>query len=428
MNNFTEHINDNGKVLIWKPENEYNSSQILGMDLDWTLIKPVEGKVHSKHKDDWEFIPSTDSDNDILTNKLSQYKKYKYVIFTNQGGLLKGNVGLNLDEFKHKWLKIYEELKAYGFESVYMLAALYDDYFRKPCIGMWDYMENELNGKVKVDRSKSLYVGDMAGRKGDYAESDLLMAVNLDVPFQVPEVFWDNDKKKANSFEILKKNAMENDKVFKADKYLKDKETNIEINKKTAGKLIEYLKTNNSKVLVLFVGSPASGKSYFYNKYLEHMSKQETKDKSVVKNKLIYMSMDKYNGTLAKFIKEVNSIMTSGNDNILIDNTNGVKETRSKYVKIAKDNNYKVVVVQFDINKELVMHLNELRNKEITVCELNKLPNCKKHLPTVAINTFWKKFESPDIEEGFEEIIIAKFEFDFTKKEHISEDKFKLFL
>ena len=419
MNRFTEHINDNGKVLIWKPEHEYNSSQILGMDLDWTLIKPIEGKVHSKHKDDWEFLPSIDNkedNNNKLTTKISQYKKHKFVIFTNQGGLLKGNVGLNLDEFKHKWLKIYEALKKNGIESVYLLAALHDDFFRKPCIGMWEYMETELNGNIKVDRSKSLYVGDMAGRKGDYAASDLLMAINLGIPFQVPEVFWDDDKRKSLTFETLKKSVMENEKVFKADKYIVEDDKNDKTNHKIAEQLNKYL--DAGKVLVLFVGSPASGKSSFYKKYLE------------MKNKLVNMSMDKYEGTLAKFIKEVNSIMTSGKDNILIDNTNGTKETRAKYIKIAKANDYKVVVVQFDITKELVMHLNELRNKEITVCELNKNPliQCKKHLPTVAINTFWKKFESPDISEGFEEILIAKFELDFSNKEHISKDKFKLFL
>lgn len=404
MNNFTEHIDKNGKVLIWTPEKKYNNNQVLGLDLDWTLIKPIEGKIHSKHKDDWEFLPPN-------FDKLTKYNNYKLVIFTNQGGLLKGKTGINLEEFKYKWLQIYEKLKLNGFESVYLLAALYDDYYRKPCKGMWEYMETHLNGNIKVNRDKSLFIGDMAGRKGDYSESDLLMAMNLGVNFQVPEVFWNDDKKKLNNFDILKKNILENEKIFNPDEYIKNNK-NTENNDNISKELIKYLQ--NDKILILFVGSPASGKSSFYYKYLDNEN-------------LKYMSMDKYNGTLAKFIKDINNIMTSGN-NIIIDNTNGTKDTRAKYVKIANDNNYKIIVVQFDIEKKLVMHLNELRNKEINVCELNKISNCKKHLPTVAINTFWKKFENPEIDEGFEKILISKFEIDFSKKEHITEEKFKLFI
>ena len=49
-----------------------------------------------------------------------------------------------------------------------------------------------------INFEKSLYVGDMAGRKDDYSASDLLFAMNLNINFLVPEVFY-NIK---NSFNI----------------------------------------------------------------------------------------------------------------------------------------------------------------------------------------------------------------------------------
>ncbi|KAK6053072.1 polynucleotide kinase 3 phosphatase [Cooperia oncophora] len=38
-----------------------------------------------------------------------------------------------------------------------------EGHYRKPCTGMWKELE-EANGEVAIDVSKSLYVGDAAGR------------------------------------------------------------------------------------------------------------------------------------------------------------------------------------------------------------------------------------------------------------------------
>lgn len=40
-----------------------------------------------------------------------------------------------------------------------------DDIYKKPKSGMWDFMESSCNGKIKVDKKASIYVGDAAGRK-----------------------------------------------------------------------------------------------------------------------------------------------------------------------------------------------------------------------------------------------------------------------
>ena len=55
---FEENINQNGHILYWQPEEKYRvkSSKILGMDLDWTIIKPIKGKIHPVDENDWEFL------------------------------------------------------------------------------------------------------------------------------------------------------------------------------------------------------------------------------------------------------------------------------------------------------------------------------------------------------------------------------------
>jgi bifunctional polynucleotide phosphatase/kinase len=39
-----------------------------------------------------------------------------------------------------------------------------DDKYRKPAVGMWDFMAKNLNGNVAIDLENSFYVGGAAGR------------------------------------------------------------------------------------------------------------------------------------------------------------------------------------------------------------------------------------------------------------------------
>jgi bifunctional polynucleotide phosphatase/kinase len=435
---FEEKINENGKILFWQPEIKYrtNSSLILGMDLDWTIIKPLTGKVHPKNKDDWTF----------WAESLEKIKEkcdagYKFVIFTNQGGLLKEKSNrLNLEDFKERWFKIYEKFKENGITSVYLVAALYDDFYRKPCTGMWEFVEKHLNGNGSathiVDRKKSIYIGDMAGRDKDYAATDLLFAMNLGVPFQVPELFYYPDKYYKNKIleneykqfdsEYLISKIKKNDKQFKPIDFLQNikyEKTNgsVDINKDSNKDNIYSIKRildRNTKCLILFVGSPASGKTFFYNKYFKN------------NEKIIYMSKDTFNGTDAKFNKEVEkNLSNESNNTVLIDNTNGKLKNREKLLKIAKEQKARTIIIKFDISKQLVMHLNELRTKLSIICELNEKKSCKKSVPTVAINTFWKYFEEPDKDEGIDYIFHIEYKPDFTNTEGgISKERFNLLL
>ena len=55
---FEEITNAKGHILFWQPDIKYrvNSTRILGMDLDWTFIKPIKGKIYPIDEYDWEFL------------------------------------------------------------------------------------------------------------------------------------------------------------------------------------------------------------------------------------------------------------------------------------------------------------------------------------------------------------------------------------
>ena len=70
--------------------------------------------------------------------------------------------------------------------------------FRKPRIGVWRLLTEQMNGDALVDMAASFYCGDAAGRdkdwqkgkKKDFSCSDRLLAVNLGLTFYTPEEYF----------------------------------------------------------------------------------------------------------------------------------------------------------------------------------------------------------------------------------------------
>mmetsp|Transcript_12415 Transcript_12415/g.17160 ORF Transcript_12415/g.17160 Transcript_12415/m.17160 type:complete len:118 (+) Transcript_12415:499-852(+) len=75
--------------------------------------------------------------------------------------------------------------------------ATHEDKYRKPATGMFDHFEENVN-KKKVDRSKSFFCGDAAGRPAtkdtakDFSADDLRFALNLGIKFHTPESLFLN--------------------------------------------------------------------------------------------------------------------------------------------------------------------------------------------------------------------------------------------
>lgn len=57
------------------------------------------------------------------------------------------------------------------------------DIYRKPAIGMFTYLQEHLNDGVVIDKTKSFYCGDAAGRAKDHSDSDKKFAEKAGLKF-----------------------------------------------------------------------------------------------------------------------------------------------------------------------------------------------------------------------------------------------------
>jgi len=112
---------------------------------------------------------------------------YRVVVFTNQGGVEQGHI--KVTDLKAKFGQIAEKLDI----SILFLGATATDGCKKPMTGMWELFTKELNGGIQINKKKSFYCGDAAGRpktaerKKDFADTDLKFALNVGLDFKTPE-------------------------------------------------------------------------------------------------------------------------------------------------------------------------------------------------------------------------------------------------
>lgn len=167
------------------------SPRILSLDLDGTLIQPTNPAAKfCETASDWKWVhPSVPS----IIREWHATKGYKVVLFSNQKGVSTGK-----QDAATVCARALAVAKAIDVPMQIFLAPA-QDFFRKPCVGMWWLMAAKCNGGVAVDMAQSVYVGDAAGRpkRGpggcmprDHSAGDLAFAINLGLPFTTPEHFF----------------------------------------------------------------------------------------------------------------------------------------------------------------------------------------------------------------------------------------------
>ena len=321
-----------------------NSQKLAGFDLDHTLIKPKSGKVRPKDKNDWMFYV------DNLKERLLELQNdnYNIVIFTNQSGLEKSEQ--KRKDFLFKLNNILFEL-GNKLKISYFVLTGYNKY-RKPMIGAYELLLKEM----KIDKNKSFYCGDAAGRpanwkysyrdnngemceginkKKDFSASDFYFATNCGLNFYVPEQFFFNNNFKSYVITLPKRNFLD---------YLKDKKFKDNFK----------LKLNEEKkYLIIMVGLPASGKSY-----LSHtIQKEYGKYKFQIVNKDLLKTKSKNDNLFKKLIND--------DANIIIDNTNLVKKDRDFYIKFLEKNGkrdeYEIIAINLTTSYDIINQLNYWR-------------------------------------------------------------------
>ncbi|GLC56035.1 hypothetical protein PLESTB_001057500 [Pleodorina starrii] len=181
------------------------NTKIAGVDLDGTMVNTKSGAQFPKDAADWKWF------NKATPDVIRSYhdRGFKVVIFTNQGGIKSAVTGKMAEKVKGRIDAVVGELGI----PCQVFAATMDDQYRKPEGGMWEFFTQNANGGVQPDLSNSFFVGDAAGRPGDFAESDKGFAAAVGIRFRLPEdEFGDMEGKRALPPGVMAKNKGEDGK------------------------------------------------------------------------------------------------------------------------------------------------------------------------------------------------------------------------
>ena len=138
---------------------------------------------------------------------------------------------------------------------------------------------------------------------------------------------------------------------------------------------------------MVFVGCPASGKSTFFTKHMKPKG-------------YVHVNRDTL-GTWQKCVAECAKCLSAGKS-VVIDNTSPDKDSRLRYIDVARKHKVPVRCFQFMTTIAHAKHNNRFR--ELTV-------KSSKHVKVndMVFNTYKSKFCEPELTEGFSEIVKIHF-------------------
>jgi predicted kinase len=129
--------------------------------------------------------------------------------------------------------------------------------------------------------------------------------------------------------------------------------------------------------IVILVGIPGSGKTTLaVNSYSNH----------------VRINLDTLR-TRNREDEEISNALSNGRD-LIIDNTNTTKKSRSKYLRMAKLFGVSVRAVYLNCPLELALRRNTLREG-------------KRRVPDSAVRFYYKVLQPPKLEEGFDRIDVV---------------------
>jgi bifunctional polynucleotide phosphatase/kinase len=227
-------------------------------DVDWTLIKPKDGRKFPQNVEDWiwlrESVPET----------IRKYHDDNY------------NIVFLTDQTKPWKVSMIENVIKEINVPITCLIAMNKTYHKPNPTFFMDTIKTD-----DIDMKTSFFVGDAAGREGDWSRNDIDVAAKIGVRFYTPE------------------------EIFRWEH-----------------KNIEKNLASTTKEVVIMVGYPGSGKS--------------TIAKELEKHNYIRIDGDALK-TGPKMIKEAEKYVDQ--KSIIFDATNGTKERRQLYIDFAKKHN-----------------------------------------------------------------------------------------
>ncbi|VBB28345.1 unnamed protein product [Acanthocheilonema viteae] len=406
--------------------NTIHCADVAAFDFDGTVIVTKSGKVFPENEHDWQFF--CESVPQLLAEIAG--KNFKVVIFTNQRGIQTGSQ--DREAFCRKMERVCQQIKlpiqnicslcirllnvdvgrsrdcckprtcfqstdgdiVQKYDSVHFVevfVSLGTLQYRKPYIGMWNYFENHGNGGIAINRQSSFYVGDAAGRvqtnirkKKDHSAADRLFALNFGVNFFTPEQYF------------LKQVEVEDFTLpsFSSSSLL-DEKVNLFDPENTPI-------PGNGLEMLIFVGYPGCGKSNLAQKLAaEHGYGIVNRDTLKTWQKCV----------------ELAKILLKRRQNVIIDNTNADRESRKRYISLAKSFGASSRCFLFNCTLEQAAHNCKYRvivDADEKHAEIGRVISAKL-LANQFINVI---FEEPKLSEGFSSIVKVNFVPKFDCREH----------
>ncbi|KAI8869085.1 PNK3P-domain-containing protein [Ramicandelaber brevisporus] len=382
------------------------SIKIAAFDMDGTLICPNGKHVHAKNASDWKFYAAS------VPDRLRQLyiDGYTVVVFSNQAHILQ-------KERHGRYTTFTGRVEGYAPKigcPLVVFAAAGDDAFRKPRIGMWNYLLHLArqqcgnDARVTVDWDTSFYVGDAAGRLArkvnrfavpkDHSEADWRFAQNVGIRFLTPEeYFMDLSSAESGLVNVDRSSAF--------------------VPRSLVSSTDAISPSTDGQELIVMVGFPASGKSSFAKQIF-------------VSAGYVYINQDTLRSA-HRCLSETKTALAAG-QSVVVDNTNRDAKTRKPYVDAAKQYpGCRIKCVFVDVGLEHARHNNYFRScgaskwlrydSKWTVEEYEQFVAkgdavVGNLVPKVAYNTMASQLEEPATTEGFNEVVRLVPPLKFTNK------------
>ncbi len=304
------------KNILIKSKPIINNKRFAIFDVDWTLIKPKDGRKFPQNVDDWQWLRKSVPE----TVRKFFVDGFEIIFLTDQSKPWK--------------VTMIENVISVLAVDVTCLIAM-NKAFHKPNPAF--FLENFSN---MYDSDSSFFVGDAAGREGDWSRNDIDVAARIGVKFYTPEEVFP---------------------LFKEEE--------------------PVIRGGVEQEVLIMVGYPASGKTTVAREMQEKYGYAHI-DGDVFK-------------TAPKMLKEaekyVGSPLPSGAyRSVIFDATNGTKERRKLYIDFARKHNLRVRCLWKTTPIDLSMEQNRERQKQ-----------GGPKVPDVVFYTYRKRFEEPNgSEEG----------------------------
>ncbi|KAJ1345472.1 hypothetical protein KIN20_000015 [Parelaphostrongylus tenuis] len=372
-NNGNWEAKHSDSILVFTHNDCTPRSKVAAFDMDGTLITTKSGKVFPVDNSDWRLLY-----NQVPTRlkKLHNEEDFKIVIFTNQKGIQLGKV--DKAGFKRKIEAVITKLGV----PAQAFVAISEGHYRKPCTGMWKELE-EANGDTPIDVSKSIYIGDAAGRhktkirpKKDHSCADRFFAANVGLTFQTPEEFFLEKK----TPEPWGPPSFDPSSFIDSTKHLLEPE--------------DAPLPSSAQELIVIVGFPGSGKSTFAKK-LEKDHGYEIVNRDTL-------------GSWQKCCDHAKAHLRRGKS-VVVDNTNPNKEARSRYIALARE--LKIPCRCFELTCDIHQAGHNVKFRKLT----QKVSN---EVTTMVLRMHASKYEKPELAEGFDSIVHVNFVPSFENEEH----------